>query len=670
LVANLDRVIAQALAKFQPPEKISSTDWANRFRYLAQESSPMPGKYSTDLTPWVPGMLDALDDPATKEVVCMKSAQVAWTDGVWNNYLGRRIHNDPCPVVLLFPKDKTIRKYLDQKFVPMVEATEVLRPLVDVTTSRTTGNRTDFKKFPGGFLALVASNAPDNVKSLSAPVVCVEEPDDCNTNVKGQGDSVKLLEERAKTYEYRKVIFGGTPSVKGLSRVEKAYQASDRRKFHVPCHECGDSHVLHWDNVIWDNEAETEDEVYGRAQTNTARYVCPHCGVPWRDVDKNRNVRKGKWIAEKPFRGVAGFYINELYSPFPGSKLAMLVERYLEARHALESGDESEMIVFENSCLGLAYEYRTDAPSTEDLEQRAKEYQEMTVPAGGLMLTIGVDVQHDRLAIIVRAWGRGEESWLVYWGEIAAATSCMDKTDPVWEELDSYVFGSYQHELGFNVHVTAASFDSSDGSTNDAVYHYVRTRRNRGVKVMAIKGESMNINREIVTPAKKVDTNNRATKAAKYGLPVFIVGTHKAKDLIDARLKLTGNGPGRMHWYNGVRSDYYTQITSEIKAPSRQRGGRKVWQLKSGVRNEGLDCEVYALHAARTVKAHIKKPAQWDALEAQLKQGDLLAPSVPEPAKRTDDKAEPAKASSAGAKVTISKPEGRKRSFADLARRN
>jgi len=664
-------VITQALARFEPPAKISSTEWANQFRYLAQESSPMPGKYSTDLTPWVPGMLDALDDPATKEVVCMKSAQVAWTDGVWNNYLGRRIHNDPCPVVLLFPKDKTIRKYLDQKFVPMVEATEALRPLVDVTTSRTTGNRTDFKKFPGGFLALVASNAPDNVKSLSAPVVCVEEPDDCNTNVKGQGDSVKLLEERAKTYEYRKVIFGGTPTVKGLSRVEKAYLASDRRKFMVPCHECGDSHVLNWENVIWDNEAEVEDEVYGKAQTHTARYVCPHCGVPWRDVDKNRNVRRGEWVAEKPFRGVAGFYINELYSPFPGSKLHMLVERYLKARHELEKGDESDMIVFENSCLGLPYEYRTDAPSTEALQERAKEYAELSVPAGGLLLTVGVDVQHDRLAIIVRAWGRGEESWLVYWGEIAAATTCADKTDPVWEELDRYVFGSYQHELGFDLHVTAASFDSSDGQTNDAVYHYVRSRRNRGVKVMAIKGESANINREIVTPAKKVDTNNKGTKAAKYGLPVFIVGTHKAKDLIDARLKLTGNGPGRMHWYNGVRSDYYNQITSEIKAPSRQRGGRKVWQLKAGVRNEALDCEVYALHAARTLKVHIKKPAQWDALEAKLKQGDLLAPAIPEPAKSSKARNEAAEpASESGARVKISKPEGRKRSFAELARRN
>lgn len=631
----------------------------------------MPGKYSTDLTPWVPGMLDALDDPATKEVVCMKSAQVAWTDGVWNNYLGRRIHNDPCPVVLLFPKDKTIRRYLDQKFVPMVEATEVLRPLVDVTTSRTTGNRTDFKKFPGGFLALVASNAPDNVKSLSAPVVCVEEPDDCNTNVKGQGDSVKLLEERAKTYEYRKIIFGGTPTVKGLSRVEKAYLGSDRRKFMVPCHECGDTHVLSWDNVIWDEEAELEDEVLGRAQPHTARYVCPQCGVPWRDVDKNRNVRRGEWVAERPFKGVAGFYINELYSPFPGSKLHMLVERYLKARHELEKGDESDMIVFENSCLGLPYEYRTDAPTTEALQERAKDYDELTVPAGGLLLTVGVDVQWDRLAVVVRAWGRGEESWLVYWGEMAAATSCMDKDDPVWDELDRYVFGTYEHELGFQVHVTAASFDSSDGSTNDAVYHYVRRRRNRGVKVMAIKGESANINREIVTPAKKVDTNSKATKAAKYGLPVHIVGTHKAKDLIDARLKLTGKGTGRMHWYNGVRSDYYDQITSEIKAPSRQRGGRKVWQLKSGVRNEALDCEVYALHAARVVKVHIKKAAQWDALEAKLKQGDLLAPAMPEPVERTDTPPDkPAAAAKRGTKVTISKPEGQKRSFAELARRN
>src|SRR5690606_12122158 len=147
------------------------------------------------------------------------------------------------------------------------------------------------------------------------------------------------------------------------------------------------------------------------------------------------------------------------------------------------------------------------------LRERAESYQELSVPAGGLMLTVGVDVQHDRLAIIVRAWGRGEESWLVYWGEIYAANSCTDKADPVWDELDKFVFGVYQHELGFNLPVSAASFDSSDGQTNDAVYHDVRSRRGRGVKVMAIKGESNNLNREIVTPAKKIDVNSKTTKA-------------------------------------------------------------------------------------------------------------------------------------------------------------
>ncbi|MCE0760680.1 phage terminase large subunit family protein [Marinobacter sp. G11] len=660
LAANLNLVVTQALAKFQPPEKISSTDWANRNRYLAQESSPMPGKYSTDLTPWVPGMLDALDDTQVKKVVCRKSAQVAWTDGVWNNYLGRRIHNDPCPIVLLFPKDKTIRKYLDQKFVPMVEASPVLRPLVDVSTSRTTGNRTDYKKFPGGFLALVASNAPDNVKSLSAPVVCVEEPDDCNTNVRGQGDSINLLEERAKTYEYRKVIFGGTPTVKGLSRVDEAFQGSDQRMFMVPCHECGDEHVLSWENVVWNEDNPVPDEVLGKAQTETARYACPHCGVLWRDVDKNRNVRKGYWKAHKPFRGVAGFYINELYSPFPGSKLALLVEKYLKARHALEQGDDSYMIGFVNNTLGLSYEYQTDAPDTDTLRERAENYVELSVPAGGLVLTVGVDVQHDRLAIIVRAWGRGEESWLVFWGEIYAAQSCTDKADPVWDELDKFIFGAYSHGLGFNMPVSAASIDSSDGQTNDAVYHYVRSRKGRGVKVMAIKGESNNLNREIVTPAKKVDVNSKTTKAARYGLPVFMVGTEKAKDLIDARLKLTGNGPGRMHWYSNVRDDYYSQITAEIKAPDRKRGGRKTWQPKAGVRNEGLDCEVYALHAARTLKVHVRKPDQWDALEAQLMQGDLLAPTPPAPVADNKPRA-------TQTKTQNSKPEGR--SLADIARR-
>lgn len=82
---TLREISRRARRKFAPPSKIGVTEWANKYRYLSAESSDLSGKYSTALTPWIPGIHEALDDPAIWKVVCMKSAQIAWTDGVINN---------------------------------------------------------------------------------------------------------------------------------------------------------------------------------------------------------------------------------------------------------------------------------------------------------------------------------------------------------------------------------------------------------------------------------------------------------------------------------------------------------------------------------------------------------------------------------------------------------
>jgi phage terminase large subunit GpA-like protein len=621
---TLKDILRKACKRFLPPPKISTTEWANKYRYLAAEASALPGKYSTALTPWIPGIHDALDDPNTWMVVCMKSAQVAWTDGVINNYIAKRIDIEPCPIIILFAKEGDAQSYSAEKFQPMVEATPRLRKKVS-TKSKRSDNRQLFKKFPGGFLKLVGSNSPGSVKSTPAPIVFTEEPDDCSSNVKDQGDSIKLLEERTKTFARRKVVRGGTPSVKGISRIEADYKVSDQRKFMVPCHDCGKSHVLDWDYVRWEKDLTANHEVYGKHRPETAFYTCPHCGSIWTDVQKNRNVRNGEWEATKEFRGVAGFFINELYSPFPGSKLNRLVERYVEAWCKKEQGDDDDYIVFVNSALGKPYEIESDAPGGTELADRAHDYAEKTVPNGGIVLTVGIDVQHDRFAVVVRAWGRDQESWLVYWGELYGRIN--DHADTVWEELNRLIFGPFQHESGSTVHASAISIDSSDGQTNDAVYDWVRKYKNRR-NVMAIKGASNDSREaEIFRLPKKVDTNKDNTKAASYGLQVYIIGTHKAKNLIDSRLKLpSGSGPGRMHCYKSVREDYYEQITSEVLVPVRTRNGRKDnWQKKSGVRNEGLDCEVYCLHAARSLKVHLLKPSAWDELERQVLQSDMFS---------------------------------------------
>ena len=104
-----------------------------------------------------------------------------------------------------------------------------------------------------------------------------------------------------------------------------------------------------------------------------------------------------------------------------------------------------------------------------------------------------------------------------------------------------------------------------------------------------------------------------------------MVGGTKAKDLLFERLKLTGSGPGRMHAYKGVRADYFDQLLAEVKAPSRKHGGKKVYQKKAGAANEALDCEQYQIHLARYMRLHLKKPQDWDDIEARLMQADLLA---------------------------------------------
>lgn len=641
-------MLKRAWRHWAPPLKQNTREWADAHLYLSPDAgTARPGKYRSDVTPWLWGIQEAIDDPAVHEVVCMKSSQIGWTMGVVMAYVGKRIDLDPCPIVIMFPTADAAREFNQEKFMSTVSVTPRMRTKVDVR-SRKDGNRATFKRFMGGFLKFVGSNSPRSVKSSSAPVLIVEEPDDASQDVKGQGDAISLLRDRAKTYPRFKVIIGGTPTINDLSNIQEAYKNSDQRKLFVPCHHCGEEHVLDWVNVRWTDDMSQRHEIYGHAQPETARYACPHCGTLWNDYEKNQNVLRacteGRWRATAAFNGVAGIgYLGELYVSWPNSGMSHLARRYLGAKRLAEDGDDRKLVAFYNSTLGLPYEYGGKALDVEEIRKLCtldQSYAEGTVPRGGLVITIGVDVQHDRFALVVRAFGRGEESWLVKFHEIYGAVN--DSSDLVWQELEQSVFGPFRHECGRDLFAAAVSVDSSDGNTSDAVYTWVRAmkRKFRRAHIMPIKGDSYrNFDKEIFTLPKQSMDHKTTTKAWKYGLRPFIVGTNKAKDLLlggeqqRGRIHLTGSGAGRFHVYPSVREDYFDQLTAEIKAPSRHMRGKLIWQKRSGRNNEALDGEVYALHAARAIKTHVLTPVQWDAIEKRIMQADLFHAAVEPPAR-------------------------------------
>lgn len=591
------------------------------------------------------------------EVDAQKSAQIGWTDGVLVNWLLEIIDEDPAPTMVLFPADKKGREFNAEKFEPAVDATPAMATKL-VTKSRARENRQDYKDFPGGFLKFVGSNSPANVKSTTAKNLAVEEPDDCNLNIKGQGDSITMLEERGKRYPEKKLLVGGTPSIAGVSSIAARMELSDKRYWLVPCHHCQHEAALNWDNVRWSTEPGRSHAVYGDNVPESARYVCPSCGGEWNDAERVANVKSGRWQATAEFRGKAGFYFNELMSVFPGSEITSLVEKYLVAKHALATeGDVSKMIVFWNQTLGLPWEHKGTVADPKALEARLEDYPEWFVPWGGLILTVGVDAQDDRLAVIVTAWGEGEESWLIWWGELYGNVLEQE----VWDELDrSVVFRKYRHVGGAEMAVSAISVDSSDGGHTDAVYAYAR-RANRKFgkpRVMPIKGSKVEAAEVFRAPGKTLDVT-AAHKTAKHGLRPYMVGVSKAKELIlgaeenAGRINLrnadgqTGRGPGRMHWYRGVRGDYFEQLTAEVKAPARdlKRGGgamKKVWQRKAGKRNEALDATVYALHAARAMRIDTYTAARWSEIRDWLFQGSLFGPKLQEPTEEIVDVADAA----------------------------
>jgi len=598
-------------------------------------TAEMSGKWSWAMFPHMRGIIDAFFEPGVRGIRCCKSSQAGWSETM-ATLLGFIIDMMPAPIIVLFPKEKKGKEFNLERFEPMVNATPRLAAKVPLK-SREKGITQTFKLFPGGWLKFVHSHSADEVKSSSARYGFVEEPDECDRDVRGQGSTVKLLLERLKQYFDTFSVMGGSPTLEDLSTITDEMKLTDKRKWFAPCHHCNEKVPLDgeaWPLVKWSEDETRNHPVYGKAVPESACMVCPHCGGIWTDWERARNSRAGQWVATAPFTGFAGFYISDLMSSAQGAALSRQVEKYLEAQHKAASGDVTGLIEFWNNQLGLAFKYKSPAPTEDELEKRAEDYPELTVPWPGLAITIGADVQGDRIAIVVVAWGRGEESWRVYWGEIHG--NPVDRNDVVWTELETFLFRGYRHASGAELFAESISIDSSDGNTSDAVYWFCRKHKIRGV--VAIKGTETG---EIYRVPRPIDPG-RPTKASRFGLHVYHVGTEKAKDLIigfgenGGRLRLsekdkdgnaiTGRGPGRMHWYRGIRGDYYAQVTSEIKAPRRGRPRQKLfWDVKVGKRNEGLDCEVYALHSSRRIKVNLWSEAQWMAREEKLRQPDLIA---------------------------------------------
>lgn len=570
-------VVWQAAA---PRKVVSVTGWADEHRELSGKQSGERGRYRSSRTPFLVEIMDCFSSTSdVTDVVCMKSSQIGVTEAIVN-FLGYIMDHAPAPTMVMMPTLEARDTWKVQKLNPLLLETPVIRDLLGGLRSRDAANRADLIDFPGGVLFLSGGNSPNSYAQRSVRNLILDDLDRFPDEVGAEGDPVLLARGRTKAFARPKRGFFSTPTVHGESLIEREYNNSDRRRYHVPCPHCNELQPLEWGGP---------DKPYGiKWNAEDAWYLCRGCAAEIHEHQKPDMLRDGKWIAEFPHIRTRGYHLTALLAPIG------LGPSWLDLAREFQTACKSPgtLRTFINTHLGEPWTEPGTTVDPTSLIARRETYPE---PLVVLAKTAGVDVQKDRIEVSIVGWREKEESFLIDHIIVPGDTARQE----VWIELAD-VFADFLPD--------AAAIDS--GYNASMVYSFCE----KHIYAFAVKG--------VPGPGRPIVEDERIRlqrlrRQRKKGIHVHMVGDDQAKALIYSRLQMMEPGPGYIHFPNhaGFDDEYFAQLTAE-KLITKIRGTRPYAEwVQTRPRNEAIDCLKYALAALRlsgidiaTRAARLKNP--------------------------------------------------------------
>ena len=590
----LQQVLQESLQYFEPPPKLTISEWADEYRKLSGEASAEQGQWRTERAEFQRGIMDAISDPLIHTVVLMSSAQCGKSE-ILLNTLGYFIHFDPSPILFLQPTVDAAEGFSKERIFPMLRDTPELKQL----TLDGKGNQRDTilqKRFTGGQLTLVGANSATGLSSRPIRILLCDETDRYPYTAKIDGDPLRLAMKRTSTYWNRKIVLVSTPTVKGVSVIERWFEESDQRFYFVKCPHCQHEQTLQWNLIRWTGDG------------SDAKLHCEKCETEWTEGDRIRAVRAGSWKAKRNCNGIAGFRLNALYSPW--TRLSEMAQEFLQCQNSAQ-----QLQTFVNLSLGETWEDQGETIDEHGLYNRREVYK-APAPAEVLVITAGVDVQDDRLEVTFLGTGKDNEGFILD-HQILHSDPAAPQT---WLQLDKLLKERWRCADGHELPVQAACIDSG-GHYTQAVYEFVRSRT--ASRIYAIKG----VGGEGKPPIGRPSRNNSGR------IKLFPVGVDTIKQAIFGRLRIA-SGPEALRFPKHLDEEYFAQLTAEKIVTKYHKGfPRREW-IKIRPRNEALDCLVYSLAALSSLNIR-----DWKRLQRSVKIIETIDESVaqpePQPQRRT-----------------------------------
>lgn len=579
------------MRQLKPPENLSVSEWADKYRMLDSKTSAMPGPWRNDKTPYLKDIMDELRNYETEEIVFCKCTQVGGTEAL-QNMIGYIIQQDPSPTMIVYPTDKLAESISENRLEPMILASKSLKNLYNKNES----SKLEMQ-FEGMYLSLAGSNSPSSLASKAIKYLMLDEVDKYPGASKKEADPISLARERTKTFQNRKIYMTSTPTLKS-GHIWKALEGADIEKhYFVPCPHCGEYIELKFAQIRFPSG----EDMSNQDRADMAVYVCQECGCTITDQHKDEMLRYGEWRAvrksTKNSKKVA-YWINTLYSPFV--RFSEVVKEFLDSKD-----DPEKLQNFVNSWLAEPWEDTKLKTSAETVMERQTELPELIVPDWAQFLTGGVDVQETCLYWSIRAWGAYITSQNICHGQALS-----------FQDIERVMNIPYQRKDGEQLIVSLCLIDS--GYDADSTYDFCASNSDWALPV---KGSS----NPMLSHFKMSKINKPDSRA--HGMNLVLVDGDKYKDMIAARM-MKDNGRGSWMVYDGCDMEYAEQVTAEHKVNVKS-GNRTVQRWvpkKSHIDNHYLDSEVYDMAAADILGVRTIHLEEETAQQPQQKEPEQYTP--------------------------------------------
>ena len=501
---------------------------------------------------------------------------------------------------VMLPAQTVADDLVSNGVMPILDTTPIVAGLL---------KRVDLKRskiwWNGGALFSVGANSAAQIRRLEASFLYADEIDSIKSDKADEGDKLQAFWKRGRGRKEVFKIATSYPSLKGFSKIDSLFDQSDGCRWFVNCCHCDFQYEMHHEQMRW-----TPGNPEG------AKLICPSCGEEITDSQRKTMAERGMFLDKNgnlPQPGVhRGYHIGCMSHTGDNSSAfnGYLHEVAAEIEAIAKADDPSKAKrVFINTMASESFSEEFDEkPELDELYRRREDYDpNKELPDGVLMLTMGVDVQKNRMEYFVLGSGLNGEFWGIDYGVIHGSV----KKTSTFNQLDRARIKKWKQASGNIISPACVFIDS--GYEQGLVLDY--TRQRMGARVYGVKG-SRTLERPLV--------NHKPSKVGRPPAPQVQIGTHAAKAEIYQALQLKPPAEGEAfphgYWHfpkteafgetaGGDSTGFFEMLTAEDSRLKKAPGGEWLpfFENQNRSRNEAIDCAVYALAATRFMRPNYEK---------------------------------------------------------------